>query len=135
MNRTCVFLLASLAVLTLGCKVHTIDPDGPRVVGTYTGTMVDEETRTWKRGLSFTINGDINPVSGTYSLKDSLTTTTGKVSGTVWGAIIHLTFTPSTSGPTYTFNGTADVQYTTMSGIMTGIETTTPVQYLVDVKR
>lgn len=107
-------------------------PDKPEseLKGTYNGTATNKTNGSDQKPLSMTITSTENPVAGTYNLNG----TSGKLTGSVLGLILTMTLKPDASGTTYTLSGSSD-NNTSISGTMTGVESSTTVTYTVLVKK
>lgn len=120
------------SIVLLSCYNNDGVPDSPpsELKGTYNGTATNKANSSDQKPLSMTITSTDNPIAGTYKLNG----TSGKLTGSVLGMILSMTLKPDASGTTYNFSGTSD-NNASISGTMTGVESTSNVTYTVLVKK
>ncbi|WP_080057906.1 hypothetical protein [Spirosoma aerolatum] len=129
-----LLLVSFFSIVFLSCHPDEGNgvPDKPEseLKGTYNGNATNKANSSDQKPLSMTITSTDNPVAGTYNLNG----TSGKLTGSVLGMILSMTFKPDASGTTYNFSGTSD-NNASISGTLTGVESSTTVTYTVLVKK
>ncbi|GAB3942748.1 hypothetical protein GCM10028805_07810 [Spirosoma harenae] len=131
-SKIAFLLVCSLfSIVFLSCSIEEAPvKEESELKGTYNGTATNKANSSDQKPLSVTITSSDNPVAGTYKLNNA----SGKITGSIIGTILSTTLKPDAAGTTYTFSGTSE-NNTTLSGTMTGVESSTTVTYNVLAKK
>ncbi len=138
MKRKSAFLSLLLFVLVAVFSVNCGEDEPKGLVaflGFYLGVATNSANSADKKTMNMTITSDGNPVAGTYSLSGGGVNAQGKVTGSVLGLILNLTFKPDATGTTYTFSGNIDDKNSNVTGTMSGVEAGKTVKYDVELKK
>ena len=132
-----LMLVIWIALITVNCTGDPIEDLSllRDFVGLYRGLATNSANSADKKTMSMTITSGDNPVAGTYSLSGGSVTAQGKVTGTVLGLVLNLTFKPDATGTTYTFSGNIVDANANITGTMSGVEAGKTVKYDVDLKK
>ncbi|MCY7353372.1 MAG: hypothetical protein LH606_22390 [Cytophagaceae bacterium] len=129
-----LILVGLIALITVNCTKKEEIKFFEQFLGRYAGLATNSANSADKKTMSLTITSNDNPVAGTYSLSGGGVSAQGKVTGTVLGLILNMTFKPDATGTTYTFSGNSQ-DNNKITGTMTGVEAGKTVKYDVDLKK
>ncbi len=130
-----LILVGWVALISVNCTKKEEDKFIETFLGTYAGVMTNSANSADKKTMSMTITSSDNPVAGTYSLSGGGLSAQGKVTGTVLGLILNLTFKPDATGTDYTFSGNINDTSSDVTGTMSGVEVGKTVKYDVALKK
>lgn len=128
-HSTLFAVLVSVLLISviLSCKKEEESKPEAGVEGAYAGTATNKANSADKKPMSLTITSSGPPLAGTYTFNGA----SGKVTGSVLGLILNMTLKPNSTGTAYSLSATADDNDTSLSGTMTGVESSTSVTYTI----